>query len=378
MRADFDVCLEEEVFINDAGKRDAARARTRDFLAACRAASPLVRTELMEPQLVWAIDPVADLAEARRVLTDLRANLGALASARGLALMASGTHPLAQWSRVRPRDQAARGRVLRDLQMVGSRTVVCGLSVGVGVPDGVSRVDLMNRMQPYLALLLALSTSSPFWQAQRTGLLGYRLAAARELPRSGLPPLFRDEDDYARYLDTVVEAGAIDDPRHVWWVVCPSPAGPRLDLRIADSCTRLDDALAIAALYRCLIRHLAGNPDLHRDLTGASQAIAAENCWRAQRYGIHGSFVCEATRTARPVATVLAETLSLVAADARALGCEAELDLARWIIARGTSADRQLALFTEAQGRGLPPREALAEVVDWLTAETVGANPTRH
>lgn len=378
MRADFDVCLEEEVFINDAGKRDAARARTRDFLAACRSAHPQVRTELLEPQLVWATEPASDLGDARATLAALRREIGALASARGLALMASGTHPLAQWSRVRPRDQAARGRVLRDLQMVGSRTIVCGLSVGVGVPDGVSRIDLMNRMQPYLALLLALSTSSPFWQAQRTGLLGYRLAASRELPRSGLPPLFRDDADYARYLDMVVGAGAIDDPRHVWWVICPSPTGPGLDLRIADSCTRLDDALAIAALYRCLVRRLAHAPALHRDLTGASQAIAAENCWRAQRYGIHGSFVCEATRTARPVATVLAETLSLVAEDARALGCEAELDLARWIVARGTSADRQLALFTEAQGRGLPPREALAEVVDWLTAETVGANPTRH
>ncbi|KMO27765.1 carboxylate-amine ligase [Methylobacterium aquaticum] len=378
MRADFEVCLEEEAFINDAGKRDAARARTRDFLAACRAAHPQVRAELMEPQLVWSTGPVDGLGAARQALAALRSGLGALASARGLALMAAGTHPLARWSRVRPCEQAARGRVLRDLQMVGSRTVVCGLSVGVGVPEGVSRVDLMNRMQPYLALLLALSTSSPFWQAQRTGLLGYRLAAARELPRSFLPPLFCDDADYARYLDTVVTAGAVDDPRHVWWVICPSPTGPGLDLRIADSCTRLDDALAIAALYRCLVRRLAHEPARHRDFTGASQAIAAENCWRAQRYGIHGSFVCEATRTARPVATVLAETLALVAEDARALDCEAELDLARWIVARGTSADRQLALFTEAQGRGLPPREALAEVVDWLTAETVGANPTRH
>jgi carboxylate-amine ligase len=378
MRAEFDVCIEEEVFINDAGKRDAARTRTRDFLDACQASFPQVRAELMEPQLVWATEPVSDLAEARRTLSALRSDLGALAAARGLALMASGTHPLALWSRVRPRDQAARGRVLRDLQMVGSRTVVCGLSVGVGVPEGVSRIDLMNRVQPFLPLLLALSTSSPFWQAQRTGLLGYRLAASRELPRSGLPPLFRDEADYARYLDTVVAAGAIDDPRHVWWVICPSPAGPRLDLRIADSCTRLDDALAVAALYRCLVRRLARDPDLNRDPTGASQAIAAENCWRAQRYGIHGTFVCETARAARPVATVLAETLALVTEDAAALGCEAELDLARWIVARGTSADRQLALFTEAQGRGLPPREALATVVDWLSAETVGANPTRH
>ncbi|GJD48186.1 Putative glutamate--cysteine ligase 2 [Methylobacterium crusticola] len=378
MRAEFDVCIEEEVFITDAVKRDAARARAREFLAATRAAFPGARTELMEPQLIWSTPPLGDFADLRRALTALRSGIGALAAARGLGLLAAGTHPLALWSRVRPRDQAARGRVLRDLQMVGSRAVVCGLSVQVRVPDDVSRVDLMNRIQPFLPLLLALSTSSPFWQAQRTGLLGYRLAAARELPRSGLPPLFAGEADLARYRDTLVTAGAIDDPRHIWWVICPSPGGQTLDLRIADSCTRLDDALAIAALYRCLVRRLAAEPDLNRGLTGASQAIAAENCWRAQRYGIHGGLVCEASRTVRPVRAVLAETLGLLAQDAEALGCAAELDLARWIVARGTSADRQLALFTEAQGRGLPPREALVGVVDWLTAETIGANPTRH
>jgi carboxylate-amine ligase len=126
------------------------------------------------------------------------------------------------------------------------------------------------------------------------------------------------------------------------------------------------------------VRRLARDPDLHRDLTGATHAITAENCWRAQRYGIHGSFLAEGETAARPVKAVLAEVLSLVAEDAAALGCAAELDLARWIVARGTSADRQLALYTEAQGRGLSQREALMAVVDWLAAETMGTAPTRH
>ncbi|WP_298967572.1 YbdK family carboxylate-amine ligase [uncultured Methylobacterium sp.] len=378
MQAEFGFCIEEEVFVSDAARRDAARARLRDLLDVCRGAFPTVRAGPSEPQLAWTTPALHAFADARRALAEYRAGIGALAQARGLALMAAGTHPLAQWSRVRPRDTAPRDAVRRDLQMVGCRTVVCGLGVHVAVPDGVSRIDVMNRIQPFLPLLLALSTSSPFWQAQRTGLLGYRLAASRELPRSGLPPYFRDDDDYRRYVETVMAAGAIDDLDHVWWVIRPNPHHPTLDLRIADSCTRLDDALAVAALFRCLVRRLCADPALHRDLSGTSHALVAENCWRAQRYGIHGSFVSEAGASARPVRDVLAETLALVAEDARALGCGSELDLVRWIVARGTSADRQLALFTEAQGRGLAPRDALASVVDWLTAETVGQNPTRH
>jgi glutamate---cysteine ligase / carboxylate-amine ligase len=236
----------------------------------------------------------------------------------------------------------------------------------------------MNRIQPYLPLMLALSTSSPFWQAQRTGLLGYRLAAYRELPRTGLPDLFDGAKDYQRYIDTLVAARAIENSTYVWWVVRPSLKHPTLELRVADSCTRLDDTIAIAALYRCLVRRLSLDLKLNAGQTGASRAINDENSWRAQRYGIHGSFVDEASRSAKPVGQVLEETLDLVAGDAQALGCEREIDLCRWIIARGTSADHQLTLYTEGLGRGLSSRDALAAVVDWLSLETTGGSASKH
>jgi carboxylate-amine ligase len=140
----------------------------------------------------------------------------------------------------------------------------------------------------------------------------------------------------------------------------------------------VDDTIAIAALYRCLVRHLSQDPTLNAGQTGASRAINDENGWRAQRYGIHGSFVDEATRSAKPVRQVLDEVLALVAEDADALGCRRELDLARWIVARGTSADQQLTIYTEAMGRGVSNRDALASVVDWLSSETVGETAIRH
>jgi carboxylate-amine ligase len=379
MNGEFKFGIEEEYFINDAFKRDAARGRIKEFFAACRdKLSDDIQPEMLEPQIEIATKPGVEFAEARSQLVDLRASVGAIARDHNLSVMASGTHPLATWARVRPNAQPRYGKVMHDLQMVGSRSVVCGMHVHVEVPDLATRIDIMNRIQPYLPLLLALSTSSPFWQSQRTGLLGYRLAAYRELPRTGLPDLFESAADYQRYIDTLVAARAIENSSYVWWVIRPSLKHPTLELRVADSCTRVDDTLAIAALYRCLVRHLSLDPKLNAGQTGASRAINDENGWRAQRYGIHGSFVDEASRSAKPVRQMLDETLDLVAEDAKALGCERELDLARWIVARGTSADQQLTLYTEALGRGLSSRDALAGVVDWLSAETIGESTVRH
>jgi carboxylate-amine ligase len=379
MSWDFKFGIEEEYFVNDAPKRDIAKGKIREFFTSCREnISGDIQPEMLEPQIEIATKPSLEFSEARTQLAGLRSSVGAVARDFNLSIMASGTHPLAVWSRVRPTAQPRYGKVMHDLQMLGSRNVLCGMHVHVEVPDLGMRVDIMNRIQPYLPLLLALSTSSPFWQAQRTGLLGYRLAAYRELPRTGFPDLFENEQDYQRYIDTLVSARAIENSSYVWWVIRPSLKHPTLELRVADSCTRLDDTIAIAALYRCLVRRLSLNTSLNAGQTGASRAINDENGWRAQRYGIHGSFVDEKTRTAKPVRELLEETLDLVAEDAKVLGCQRELDLARWIVARGTSADQQLTLYTEAVGRGLSNRDALVGVVDWLSAETVGETAIRH
>ncbi len=373
MSGDYRFGIEEEYFLSDAVTRGTRRKATKSFMDACARTFPdEVQREMLQSQIEVATAPCHEMGEARGALATLRGGIAGIAREHGLMLLASGTHPTAVWTQQRATEAARYGKLMRDLQMLGSRNLVCGMHVHVEVPDLARRVDLMNRMLPFMPLLLALSTSSPFWQARRTGLMGYRLAAYRELPRTGLPELFDGLADYQRYIDTLVSAGAIDDSSFVWWVVRPSLKHPTLELRVADSCTRLDDAIAIAALYRTLVRHLDRNPAVNARLTGASRAIVAENCWRAQRYGVHGSFVDEASRSALTVAQTLDDAIDLVAGDAAALDCDAEVASARDILARGTSADRQLTLYTEARGRGLDRHNALVGVVDWLAAETAG------
>ncbi|MGO4739459.1 carboxylate-amine ligase [Bosea sp. 2KB_26] len=363
--------IEEEYFLSDFTTRGIVRKISPAFLDAVQAAFPSeVQREMLQSQIEVATPVCETMGEARKSLATLRTGLASIGLAHDMLLLACGTHPSAAWSRQRATEAARYDKLMRELQMLGSRNQLCGLHIHVEVPDEDQRIRLMGRIMPFLPVFLALSTSSPFWQGRRTGLMGYRLSAYAELPRTGLPELFLEPADYRAYVDTLVAAGAIKDASYIWWAIRPSEKHPTLELRIADSCTRLDDTLAIAALYRCLVRHLCRNPGLNADLTAAARAIAAENVWRAQRYGIHGGLVCAESRGMRSVPSLVDELIEQLSDDAAALGCADELGDCRVIATQGTSADRQLAIFEEARARTGGDAGGLTSVIDWLASET--------
>lgn len=365
--------VEEEYFISDIATKLAVTNISRGFLSEARARFPSeVQREMLQSQIEVATPPLERMSDAREVLATLRSELAAIANRHDLTILAAGTHPSAAWIRQRVTSAARYDRIMRDLQMLGSRNQVCGMHVHVEVPDPEARISIMRRMLPYLPLMLALSTSSPFWQSHRTGLMGYRLAAYRELPRTGLPDHFEDAEDYQRYLDIMVSARAIEDSSFVWWAIRPSREHPTLELRVADSCTRVDDTIAIAALYRCLVRRLDRDRELNAAMPASSRAIVLENIWRAQRYGIHAGFVDEETASMKSVDQTLEDMLRLIGEDAAELDCEIELDVLRDILVRGSSADSQLAIYEEARNRLRSTEKALGAVVDWLVGETRG------
>ncbi|MFT8247239.1 carboxylate-amine ligase [Roseomonas sp. BN140053] len=374
MDASYRFGIEEEYFLGDATTRGTPRRTVKNFHAAAHGRLPAAERELLQSQIEVASPPSTDFAEARGVLAGLRADLAAIGREHGVLVLASGTHPLARWSRQAHTEAERYEGLMRDLRMLGRRNVVCGMHVHVEVPRPEARVDLMNRLLPFTPTLLALSTSSPFWQGRATGLSGYRLSAFGEMPRTGLPDLFADEADYARYVATMTRTGAIKDASFLWWTLRPSLKYPTLELRVADACTRLGDTIAIAALYRCLVRLVDRRPELNRGLTGGDRAIAAENLWRAQRDGVRAKMIDPTSGEAVSFGAHLEELLALVADDAAALGCHAEVDAARAIATSGTSADEQAKLFAEARQSGLEEREALRPVVDWLAETTASGH----
>ncbi|MDC7788184.1 carboxylate-amine ligase, partial [Rhodoplanes tepidamans] len=326
------------------------------------------KPEFLKAQIEIVSGVHDDLGAARRELAELRDSVAEIAGEHGLAVLAAGTHPTADWRRDAQQTEAPRyDRVMDQLQMIGRRDMLCGLHVHVALPDPARRVELMGRMLPWLPLLLALSASSPFWAGIRTGLKAYRLSAYSELPRTGLPVAFADEAEYRAYVEAMARAGAIPDASYLWWAMRPSESHPTLELRAPDACPRLDDAIAIAALYRVLARRLYRTAPEGGDSPALAAAFAAENLWRAQRYGVQTSFV---TRDGpEPVAALLERLLHETAEDAEILGCTAELARCSRIVADGTSADAQLAVY-ERHAEIAGHREALRAVSRALVEET--------
>jgi carboxylate-amine ligase len=364
--------IEDEYFVIDLATRNVRRTMSQKFYRACkRELGDDVKSEMLQSQIEVSTPPCTSMAEARAHLRRLRAALSERAARHGLGIVAAGTHPLAAWPEQRQTPKDRYGVVMADLQMLGLRNMLCGLHVHVEVPIPELRVELMYRVIPFLPLLLSLSTSSPFWQAHRTGLLGYRLAAYDELPRTGLPEPFRTAGEFQHYVDTLVAAGVIPDASYIWWAVRPSARYPTLELRIADACTHREDALCIAAIFRCLMRRLVEDPKLNSDLDVVGRAIVEENKWRAQRYGTGASFVDRASMQAAPVKAVLQQLLVLLGGDAEALDCRSEVQQAMNILERGSSADEQIRIYESARAAGRSRLKALREVVDWLNQATI-------
>lgn len=365
--------LEEEYFlIRRNGRR--LRHMPRRFFSECRDAlggrfgSEMLQTQV-EVQTAVHDDPHA----AEQDLRTLRRTVGDIASRHGLGILAAGTHPSAQWRGQRSTDKPHYDQVMGELQMLGQRNLLCGLHVHVQPMDPGRRVELMARMQPFLPLLLALSTSSPFWMGHATGLMGYRQTAYQEIPRTGLPPLFRNQAEYEHYVQRMTDGRAIQDARFLWWALRPSLAFPTLELRITDACTDLCDALAIAQVYRCLVRHLERRPTLHAGLHAGDQAIVAENLWRAQRYGFDAGLIDLGSHRLVSAREMLENTLEALADDIHALGCAPQVERVWHILENGTSAHAQLERYRERRRAGDSHADALSHVVQWLADASVVA-----
>lgn len=372
MSNDYSFGIEEEFFVVDAHTKAVQRRMPAGFFDELKdRLGESVSVEMLQSQLEIATRPTTGIGSAQDEIRGLRHAVSQVAGEHGLAVIAAGTHPTATWDGVRATRAHRYDGVMNDLKMLGERNMVCGLHVHVELPDPDQRVNVMRRMVPYIPHFIALSTSSPFWGAKQTGLMGYRLAAYDELPRTGLPEMFENSGDYERYVEAMVAARAITDSSYVWWAIRPSRQLPTLELRAPDSCTRSGDTVAIAALYRALVRFLVRNPHHNRDVGPVDRAIADENKWRAQRYGVHGSFVDLAQRRAVAVRDAVDGLVNLVSSDAEALGCLDALLRVRTIAEEGTSADVQLAVFQEAQHRTGNRTEALGAVKSWLATTTV-------
>jgi len=364
--------IEEEYFLVDLETRDLAADPPEALMRVCHdILGEHVTPEFRRCQIEVGTSVCHSIAEARAQIALYRRTIATEAARHGMGLMAASTHPFADWSSQLTTVKERYTKLQADLRTVAERLLISGMHVHVGVPDEDLRIDLHGQLVYFLPHLLALSVSSPFWRGRNTGLKSYRASVTVELPRAGLPQTFSSASEYRRMVDLLVKLGRIEDASKIWWDIRPSARFPTIEMRITDLCTRLDDSIAIAAVFQSLVAMLTSLKRRNQRWRQYLPAMIAENRWLAQRNGVFGDLIDFGRGEAVPFAELAEEIIALVDEEAGKLGCKAEVEHIRKIAAEGTSADRQLAVYDKVLASGGNEKEALKAVVDHLLAESL-------
>ncbi|MEL6477156.1 MAG: carboxylate-amine ligase [Pseudomonadota bacterium] len=369
-RPTFTIGIEEEFLIVDRISRDLVREPSPDFLADCAAETgEQLAPEFLQCQVEIGTGVHETARSAGAELRRLRRGIAAAAARHGYAPIAASTHPFAHWREQTHTRKDRYDALNLALGATVRRMLICGCHVHIGIEDADLRIDLMNQVAYFLPHLLALSCSSPFWEGEDTGLSSYRLTVFDALPRTGLPDVMASHAEYRRLVDHMVDAGCIEDATRIWWDIRPSDKFPTVEQRVTDVCSRVDEAVTVAALFQAILGYLWRLRAQNQRWRLYPAILINENRWRAQRYGTAGELVDHGRRQMMPYGDLLEELLGLIAEDADSMGCSAEIAHARHIVHQGTSADRQRAAFQAARAAGASHKEALDSVVDHLIAE---------
>jgi carboxylate-amine ligase len=367
----FTMGIEEEYLLVDRDTRALVVDPPKSLMSECEdLIGEQVSSELLRSQIEIGTKVCNNVQEAREDLARLRKVIVDVAANHNLAPIAASTHPFSKWQDQKQTQKDRYEALTLEMQGAARRLVICGMHVHIGIDDDELRIDLMNQMSYFLPHLLALSCSSPFWGGRDTGLKSYRLTIFDALPRTGLPERFASWSEYSRHVQVLIDAGLIEDATKIWWDMRPSARYPTIETRVMDVCTRIDDAIALAALLVCHLRMLCRLRARNQRWRIYSPMLIRENRWRAMRYSFDEGLIDLARGVVVPFDELLEEMLGLISEDADALGCTREVGGVRDILTRGTSAHRQLKDFDLEQAAGKSVEDSLKAVVDTLISDT--------
>ena len=250
---------------------------------------------------------------------------------------------------------------MHDLQDVARANLIYGLHVHVGLPDREEAIAVFNQARYFLPHLLALSTSSPFFNGRKSGLKSTRTLMFKRLPRTGIPEAFASYGELERFVSTLVKTGCIDDARRIWWDIRPHPKFSTLEFRICDTPTRIDETCAIVALLQAVVRKLTLLYEHNMGYRLYRRALIAENVYRAARYGVEGKLIDFQKAVEVPTARVILELCEFLRDDFEALGTLRYIEVIREIIERGNSARRQLDCFARSTDG---PRAVTRQIIE--------------
>ena len=330
-----------------------------------------INSELMQSTIEITTPVCHTAGDVLRWLTTLRAYVTEIAQEKGLRVGSAGTHPFSLFERQRITAKDRYRALIDQMQYVARRELIFGMHVHVAVDDPEKAIQVVNGLLVQLAPLLALSASSPFWRGEATGLASSRQMVFSAFPRSGPPPRFRDYADYAEVVGQLERSGCIADYTHIWWDIRLHPRLGTIEVRICDGVTRVEDAAAIAAYCQALVKQLCERYESGEPIPSYHRILTSENKWLAARYGLEAPVMNlgSGRRNRIPIARQIRRTLTDLEPHARELGSERELEGILEILARGSSADRQLRIFNA--NRDIV--EVVSEIADATEAALVPA-----
>src|SRR5216683_7564463 len=330
-----------------------------------------VNPELMQSVLEVATPVCHTPSDVDRALRQLRTYVTGIAQEQGLRVGSAGTHPFSLFERQRITARDRYRALVDQMQYVARRELIFGMHVHVAVDDPEKAIGVVNGLLVHLPQLLGLSTSSPFWRGEPTGLHSSRQMIFAAFPRSGPPPRFKNYADYAEVVGQLEKTGCIADYTHIWWDIRLHPRLGTIEIRICDAVTRLDDVVAITAYCQALVKHYSERFDAGDEIPSYHRILTTENKWLAARYGLEAPLMDLATgkRNRQPVASLIRRTLKTIAPHAADLGSEEELAGITEILVRGNGADRQLRVFNA--NRDIT--EVVREIADLTEVAAVSA-----
>ncbi len=338
--------IEEEYQIVDPQTRE-----LRSYITQILEEGKILLREQVKPELHQSIVEVGSSvcqtpAQIRTELARLRGALLELAGKNGLKIAAAGTHPFSSWMEQEITPMERYMGVKQDLQELAQRLLIFGTHIHVGIEDREFLIDAMNVARYFMPHVLCLSTSSPFWMGRVTGLKSNRSIIFRNFPRTGIPRVFNSWDEYVYMVNTLAQTHTIPDGSKIWWDVRPNWSYPTLEFRICDVCTRIEEAVCVAAIFQAIIAKLWR---LRRDnLTFRIYPVdlIEENKWRAVRYGLDGKLIDFGKQQELPARDLIRELIEWFIGDVvDELGSRHEVEYAYHILENGSSADRQLATY---------------------------------
>jgi carboxylate-amine ligase len=354
--------IEEEYQIIDPKTRE-LRSYIQQFLEEGRVVlGEQVKPELWQSQVEVGSHICRNVKEVRQEVVRLRRTIKQLAAEHGLVIGAAGTHPFSSWESQEITSFDRYYGLVEQLQAVARRLLIFGLHVHIGIEDPELRIAVMNQARYFAPHILALSTSSPFWVGRDTGLKSYRSIVFEMLPRTGLPPSFSSAAHYENFVNTLIRTGCIEEATKIWWDIRPHAKFPTLEFRIADICTKVDEAVCIAALFQAIVAKLVKLRMENRSWRDYRHALIMENKWRAVRHGIDGKLIDFGKEEEVPMRFLARELLELVDDVVDELGSREEVNYVNTILREGTSADRQLTTYRRTGD--------IKAVVDQIVAET--------